>query len=227
MVFYRMLFLVILICVLFPGSAQDTIVVQDLRLWTGVNIEKRFAKDWTVSLGEEVRFKHDISELNYHFTEASLRYRINKNFALEGQYRITRDKKKDNSFETQTRYALDLRYKGRLDFITLMYRLRYQKEVNGWNIFGAEIPYEKYVRHRIVLRYDEMFKIKPFLSAEIFQLFSTGQNPEFEYVRFLGGVRYKAGKVGEFNAAYGFNREISSPQPAMIFLIKVSYTYIF
>jgi hypothetical protein len=221
----RLLFIMVLLNTVLPGSGQEYKVVRDLHLWTGVQIEKTFAKDWTLSLGEEIRFKHDISQINNYFTEAGLRYRISKNFALEGQYRFTRDKKKDNTYENLSRFALDLRYKGRLDFLSIYYRLRYQKEVNGMQIFDMSVPYEKYVRHRLTFRYKDFFRIKPYVSAEIFQLFQPGQNPEFEYVRLLGGVRYKHAKIGEFNVAYGFNREISSLQPAMIYLIKVNYTY--
>jgi len=210
-----------------PVQAQEYKVVRDLHLWTGVEIEKEFAKDWILFVAEEVRFKHDISRLNNHLTEVGLRYRINKNFALEGHYRITWDQKKDGSFETLTRYALDLRYKGKVDFLTLMYRLRYQKEVSGWNLVDPDLPFEKYVRHRFTLRYNDFNHIKPYLSGEVFQLFESNQASRFHYIRVLGGIRYRIPRIGEFNVAYGFNREFVSTNPAMIYVLKVNYTYTF
>jgi hypothetical protein len=209
------------------AKAQEYKVVRDLHLWTGIKIEKEFGKDWTLFVAEEVRFKHDISSLNNYLTETGLRYRINKNFALEGQYRITRDQKKDNSFETLTRYALDLRYKGKVDFLTLMYRLRYQKEVSGWNLADPGIPYEKYVRNRLTVRYNDLMYLKPYVSAEVFQLFEPNQPGRFHYIRVMGGIRYRVPRIGEFNLAYGFNREFKSPNPAMIYVVKVNYTYTF
>lgn len=207
--------------------AQDTTVVQDLHLWSGVKIEKSFAKDWTISVAEEIRFKHDITEINNHFTEAGLRYRINKNFALEGQYRLTFDKNKDASYDLLTRYALDLRYKGRIDFISIFYRLRYQKEVEGWNLLDPNVLYEKYVRHRVRVRYEDLGRFKPYISAEIFQLFEPYQPARYEYVRLLAGLKYNMPRAGSFNLAYGVNRELVKTQPVKIYTIKINYTYSF
>lgn len=219
--------LLFMVCMPSHMVAQDSKVVRDLRLWTGVKIEKSFAKDWTLSLEEEVRFKQDISELSNYFTEAGLRYRINKNFSLGAGYRYTRDKKKDGSFETLTRYNLDLRYRGRIDFLTIDYRLRYQKEVEGFNIFDQQADYEKYVRNRIRIRYNDFKAIEPFVSAELFQLFRPNYFPEFHYIRVIGGLRYEAGKLGDIDLAFGFNREFANIEPFMIYVIKANYTYKF
>lgn len=208
-------------------AAQEIKVVRDLQLWSGAAVEKSFGKNWTVSLEEEIRFKHNISEINNYFTETGLRYRINKNFALEGGYRFTRDKKKNGSYKTLTRYNLDLRYKGKLDFFTIYYRLRYQKEVEGWNLLDQSLPYEKYVRNRIRIGYNDLQKIEPYVSAEVFQLFTPDQYPEFQYIRVLGGLTYDMPKAGSFNIAFGINREFSSVEPATIYNFKINYTYTF
>lgn len=224
--FSRILIAGILLCGQFL-SAQDTVVVRDLHLWTGLKLEKTFAKDFTVFISPEIRFKHDISEINNYFFETGLRYRINKNFALEGQYRLTFDKKKDSSYELLTRYALDLRYKGRLDFISIYYRLRYQKEVEGWNLVNPNNPYQKYVRNRIRIRYEDLGRFKPYVSAEIFQLFEPFQAARFEYMRFLGGVKYVHPSLGSFDLAYGLNLELADTDPTKIYTIKLNYTYSF
>jgi len=208
-------------------AAQELKVVQDLQLWTGVAIEKEIGKNWTFSLEEQIRFKHNISEINNYFTEAGVRYRINKNFALEGAYRYTRDRKSDNSYENLSRYHLDLRYRGRLDFITLAYRLRYQKEVEGFKLYDQMIPYEKFLRHRLKISYTDFTKLTPFVSGEIFQLFRPDYHAEYAYIRVQGGVRYDTRKLGSFRFAYGFNREINEIEPALTFLIKVNYIFQF
>ena len=206
--------------------AQETKVVRDLQLWTGAAIEKSW-KDWSFTLTEEIRFKKNISEINNFFTEAELRYRINKNFALEGGYRFTRDRNRDGSYDNLTRYNLDLRFRASLDQFSIHYRLRYQKEVEGFNLFDSTSDYEKYVRNRIRLRYNKYFRIKPYVSAELFQLFTPDNYSKLHYIRVLGGIRYDAGKVGLFNFAFGFNREFEKIEPAMIYQFKLNYTYQF
>ena len=210
-----------------PARGQDTIVVNDLRLWTGVEVEKSVKKDWTFSLKQEIRLKTNISELNNYFTQAGVRYRINRNFALEAKYRFTRDKKRDGSYQNLSRYSLDLKYRGRLDFITLDYRFRYQKEVEGMRLFDSHEPYEKYARNRITLKYADFKKVEPYLSGEIFQLFQLYEFPRFHFMRFETGVRFDPGKIGEFKLGWGFNREINEPNPVTIYVIRVNYTYSF
>ncbi len=223
----RTVFLFILLCWAYILPAQETKVVSDLHLWTGVAIEKSFAKDWSVFLAEEFRFKHDITVLNNFFTETGLRYRINKNFALEGQYRVTFDQNKYKNFDMLTRYALDLRYKGKISMITIYYRLRYQKEVEGWNLVNPSIPYQKYVRNRISVRYTDFKKIEPYVSGEIFQLFEPNLDARFQYVRVMAGILYTSRKAGKVKLAWGFNRELEDVQPTTIYTLKINYTYSF
>lgn len=218
-------FLLLLLNAALSLLAQETKVVSDLHLWTGVQLEKTFAKDWTVSLGEEFRFKHDISEINNYFTELGIRYRINKNFALQGNYRFTRDRKQDQSYENLSRYNFDLRYKGKLDFLTIKYRLRYQKEMEGFRMAEHNIPYETYMRHRIAFIINKMEFVEPYVSGEIFKLFMPTSYPRFEYMRLLLGLKYDMDKAGEIKAAFGFNRELVSTQPATIYMMRLNYTY--
>jgi hypothetical protein len=223
----KLTFLVIILLAFLHVSAQETKVVRDLRLWTGAKIQKTFAKDWTISLEEEIRFKNNISEINNFFTEVGLRYRINKNFALGGGFRYTQDKTEANTYQGYSRYNFDLRYKGKIDFVTIYYRARYQKEVEGWEFYKMDVPYEKYFRNRIGVRINSLKWIEPYVTAEIFQLFTPTSIPEFHYYRIVAGVGYEPGNFGEFKVAWGFNRELSSAQPAMIYMFRVNYTYAF
>ena len=223
----HLVFSVIILNVITPVASQESKAIQDLQLWTGIKVEKTFAKDWTVSLEQELRLRHNISEISNYFTELGLRYKINRNFALEGDLRFTRDKKRDNSYVNYMRYNFDLRYKGRLDFLTIYYRMRYQKEAEGMDVFDMNALYVKQFRNRITLSVNSLEKIEPYVSAELFQIFTPHYRSQLEYYRVVAGIRYEPGKIGEFDLAWGFNRELSSTVPAMIYMIKINYTYKF
>ena len=90
---YRILLSGLLWIMLAPANGQETKVVSDLGLWTGVEVEKTVKKDWAFSLKQELRLKTNMSEMNNYFTQAGVRYRINRNFSLEAKYRFTRDRK--------------------------------------------------------------------------------------------------------------------------------------
>ena len=95
------------------------------------------------------------------------------------------------------------------------------------DLIDRQIPYEKYLRNRLTIRYNDLKKIAPYISGEIFQLFELYQFPRYHYMRIMAGVRYKPGKIGEFNLAYGFNQELNSTLPATRFILKINYTYSF
>jgi len=202
-------------------------VVRDLRMWTGVKIEKTFAKDWRISLEEEVRLRHNVSEVGKYFTELGIRYRINKNFALGGAFRFTRDRNNAEGFDNMGRYHLDLRYRGRVDFLTLYYRLRYQREADGLNMFDMSVRNEKLFRNRIGLKVNSLDWVEPFVTAEVFQEISPYVAPQFISWRFVAGAAFEPGNFGEIKAGWGFNRELGALQPAMDYLIRINYTYSF
>lgn len=207
--------------------AQDSKIIRDLGLWTGVAIEKTVKEKWTFSLQEEMRLKNDISELYKYFTQVGIAYRINQNFSLNGDYRYIMDRNSEGRFASRSRYNFDLGYKGKLAFITILYRLRYQKEVEGTKIFDLREPYEKYLRHRITFRYNKLRRIEPYLSGEIYQLFEPYQLPRYHFIQVRAGVSYEAGKIGEFKLAYAINRELNSSLPAIFYVIKINYIYAF
>jgi hypothetical protein len=217
--------MILLLCLALPGTAQDNRVVRDLRLWTGAKIEKDFGTDWRLSLEEEIRFKENISEIDNIFTEAELRYRINKNFYLNAGFRYTSDRNDDGSYDGLARNHFSLQYRGRLEFITFDYRLKYQREVEAAKLFERNAPYEKIFRNRLGVRITRLDRVHPYATGEILQVFTPYLSSLYDYWRFVMGVRMTTGKIGEVKLGWGFNRELGVDQPAMIYLIRVNYTY--
>lgn len=222
--FIRLPILVVFLMNWISSPAQEIKVVRDLQLWTGVKLEKSFAKDWTLSLEEELRLKQNMSRVNNYFTEIGLRYKINKNFSLGGGFRYIRDKDQDGSYEGLSRYNLELRYRNKISLLDFNYRLKYQKEVEGTEVFDLNAYYEKQLRNRFTFSINNLNRIEPYFSTELFQVFVPYAGPEFKYCRILAGIQYEPGNFGEFKAAFGIDRELSSTVPASIYLLKINYT---
>ncbi len=210
-----------------PLFSQETKVVRDLNLWTGIELEKSIGKKWTFSVQEEIRFKQDITKINNFFTQASIDYRISKNFSLGGNYRYTRNQGSDGTYENRSRYSADLKYRENLGEFSIYYRLRYQKEIESMDIFSNTLPYEKYVRNKLEARYNGLRKLTPYCSAELFQLHLLNEFPEFNQLRLSAGLIYEPGKNGKTDLGYMIDRELSNYLPYTIFIIKLNYTYSF
>lgn len=223
------LFLALLLSFILPSSliSQEVKVVRDFNLWTGIELEKAITKNFTATLEQEIRFKNNASMINNYFTQAGIEYQINKNFSLGGKYRFIRNLKQNKSFENRSRYCFDLRYKGKIRNISFRYRMRYQKEVESLDLLDQAIPYEKYFRNKVEIRYTRLMDLTPYISAEIFELFQLQEYPEFNQARIMAGVKYTPGRIGSFDLEWGFDRELNSYLPYTFYITKINYSYSF
>lgn len=221
------IFISLLILQARPLDAQDVKAVQDLQLWTGIEVEKTFFNALTISLEEEIRFRKDISELNIVFTQLGIEYDINDNFALAGKMRYSWNKGSDLIYDNEGRYSLDLKYKKQINTFSASYRLRYQNEAESVGPLTNSFAFERYLRQRIAINYTSLKRIRPTLSAEIFHQAEKPIFGSIDQVRILGGIRYKPKYIGQIKLEYGFSRELNTQIPATCFLIKVNYTYSF
>ncbi len=208
-------------------NAQETKVVQYLQLWTGLEVEKSFFSSLTISLKEELRLEKDISQVDNLLTQVGAEYDINKNFSVGGKYRYVRNRGSEGHYENKSRFMIDLKYKADIRDFSFQYRLRQQREVESMNLFLGEESSEKHIRHRITFNYNKLKKIRPSISAEVFQLYELHESFYSENVRVLGGVRYKIQDYGQIKFQYGIERELNTLVPATFFMLKLNYTYKF
>jgi hypothetical protein len=206
---------------------QETKVVRDLKVWTGAGIEKTIGKDWKFSLEEEFRFQKNATQVGEYFTDLKVEYRVDRNISLETGYRYARNRKKNDNFENRSRYNVDLNYEGNTYYLSLRARVRYQKEIEGLQLLSPTIPYEKYFRTRLEVRYNRLGRMEPYLSGEIFQLYEMFEYPKYDKFRLTGGVRLDTGRTGDINMGYGIIRELNSTMPYTYYLLKINYTYTF
>lgn len=225
----RLLIAALIVGVLSTASlmAQELKVVRDLNLWTGVELEKSLSNKFSVSVEQELRLKKNATEINSYFTQAGIEYQISKNFSLGGKYRFIKNQKANNSYENRSRYCFDLKYKGKFQDFTVQYRMRYQKEIESLNLIDRTIPYEKYFRNKVGIRYTRLKDVSPYFYAELFELFQLHEYPEFKQVRIMAGVKYEPGKIGSLDLEYGIDRELSSYLPYTYYILKLNYIYSF
>lgn len=219
--------LLLLIMLSVPAKGQETKVIRDLKVWTGAAIEKSFGNDLKISLEEEVRLQKNATEIGEYFTEAGVAYRVDKNISLEAAYRYARNRKQNDSFENRSRYNFDLNYEGNTYFFSFRARVRYQKEIEGMQLLDQTIPYEKYFRTRVEVRYNRLGKVVPYIHGELFQLYEMFEYPTFDKYRLMAGMRLDAGRYGEFNIRYGIIRELNTFMPYTYYLAKMKYTFEF
>jgi hypothetical protein len=202
--------------------SQDSTVVRDFELWTGVNLKKSFLdKKLDLGLSQEFRLNDNSTRINNYFTELTARYEVYKGLNVGGGFRYIKNNTNDG-YQNERRFQADLSYKHKVDRLSLSYRFRFTNHKPFGEITDDDIT-NKY-RLRFKADYNiKNWKLDPYFSMEGFYATSTNTInyiPEvieesdpvagFEKVRFTLGTSYKIKKWLSIDGFYRIEREFGS-----------------
>jgi hypothetical protein len=201
------------------------VVVRDLEGWAAIGVQKTFFKKLSLSLKEDIRLEHNISELNQFYTQFDVKYTPIKLMYLEFGYRYIRDKE-DEGYFNYGRYNLDLGVKHDIRRFSFDYRFRYQNK----NEFDVSIEDGDYPEHYFRLKIESSYNIKkwkwdPEFSVELFRTYEKYTVPEFDNLRFTLGTAYEFKKLGKLSLFYRIDQEFNAPYPKTTSIIGTAFTF--
>ncbi len=195
----------------------------DIGLWSGVGVEKKINKSFSVNLSTQVRFTDNISIMRAFLGELGVSYKINKHWEVTGYYRyIGRRKKNDEEtgyyYRPYHRFYADLAYDHKLWKLKFDYRLRYQNQFkDDTNTDGLE-PDKSYLRNKFELSYPNKSRFTPFLSTDLFYQLGTG----FDQMRNKAGIEIALNKRNKIDISGFTDYQLQGKQENR-FLFGVNY----
>lgn len=182
----------------FLSQSQD-----GLALWTGVGVEKKINKKFSVNLNAQARFVENLSFAQTYLGEVGLSYKIIKNLEITGYYRfINRRKDETKDFKNRHRFYGDLSYDKKLGVIKVGYRLRYQHQFKDND---GEIGFDaSYWRNKLEVSYPNKTKFTPYISGDLFYQVGSG----FDQLRPKAGISYKINKKSSIDASVFTNVDL-------------------
>lgn len=202
-----------LLLIVFIGFTASAALAQpsDIRLWAGIQLEKKIIKNLSVHLNGQARFIENGSDLGSYIGELGLSYKLNKHWEVAGYYRYIakRDwKPKREVYETEqrNRFYADLMYDHKLGKLKFENRLRYQ---NQFTDVTKEQANRDYLRNKVELSYPNKSRFTPGISADVFYGFGLG----FDVIRYRAGVDVKINKRHSISI-FGFTEQelVETPQ---------------
>jgi hypothetical protein len=205
--------------------SQQIKVTRDFGYWAVVNIQKKLSKDFEINLEQQLRLYTNATTIDDYILDFGSKYKMNKNFKLGANIRYIYNKKRWNETENNSRYNLDLNYKGNISTkLKLYYRLRYQKDIT--NVLSetqmTNVNFSS-IRNRIKIGYKINKNNRLYFSGEIFRSMEIFKSPYFNKTRFYLGNVIKT-KIGDFNCSFGYEQEINTDYPLSFFFLKTVYT---
>ncbi|MBN1951477.1 MAG: DUF2490 domain-containing protein [Bacteroidales bacterium] len=220
----------LLILSLLPGlftQAQDYKVIRDLRLYTGLGIEKSFGKRWDVEFETTLKLEKDATRIDELDFDLYGSFEIFDFLQVGAGYRVALNQKSDGSHEWRQRYLADVELKHVLSRFTLEYRARYQNVDDDFFLYESGATPKNILRNRLLMKYDiRKSKFTPYLFSELYGRLAS--NYPFPTKLKTGiGVRYNLKKFGAIKGFYRIDRELSMPVPYIYYTLGIGYSYDF
>lgn len=149
----------------------------EVRLWTGVNVEKNITRAFSVHLKGQVRRSDDLAVRRSLLGELGLSYKINRRWEVTGYYRYTSRRKWDKEYYKHAylpyhRFYADLSYDRKFWKLKFDCRLRYQHQFR--DDFEGQTHEKSYLRNKLEVAYPNRSRFKPYLSTDLFYKMGTG-----------------------------------------------------
>jgi hypothetical protein len=200
--------------------------IDDSRLWTSVNIKHKFSRKTTMSFVQELRFDHDVTEVDQLFSDLGVEYEAFKNFKVALNYRFI-NKNKFTYYEKAHRMYADVSYKYKGKRFSYTLRERIQDEYAA--IFSSEngkIP-EWLSRTKLTITYNPDSPYKPFISTEAYYLIDNAKEKGegFSRMRYSIGTDYEFNRMHSITIAGIYQSEFSPEFNSLV--LALGYTYEF
>lgn len=195
----------------------------DIGLWTGVGVEKKINKSFSVNLNTQLRFTDNISIMRAFLGELGVSYKINKHWEVTGYYRyIGRRKKNDEGtgyyYRPYHRFYADVAYDHKIWKFKFDYRLRYQNQFkDDTSTDGLEAD-KSYLRNKFEFSYPNKSRFTPYISTDLFYQLGTG----FDQMRNKAGIEIALNKHNKIDISGFTDYQLQGKQENR-FLLGVGY----
>lgn len=200
---------------------------EDAEFWTGISLEKKINKKFTLGLSEEFRFNENVSRIEQFFTNVGLTYKISKNISWGVSYRFVQKQELDNTYNSSNKIYTDLRLKKSISRFSFSLRNRYQfKYVNLFS--EGETNTDNYLRNKLSIKYNvKKSPFTPFIGAETYLKLNKDEYKEIDRYRLTMGTSYKINKESKLSMFYRIEQDINVSEPikANIFGLRYSYEF--
>ena len=204
---------------IFMIFTQHTYGADENESWTKISFEKKINSHLKIDLSQGLRLNEQNTNLKLAFFEGSILYKGSNGIKIGIPYRYTilEDKIK-HRLSLEASYQLSYKYlrlKSRLEYYRI-YNNGYSNSDNGTNLGDL-------FRNKFTIKLKTEKKFQPYISAELFYLYNTGNNPFDEY-RTSCGLEIDLSKKKSINLFYVLKKEgISSSNQNEVNIFGLSY----
>ena len=207
------------------GTKTTRAQTTDFGAWFGFELEKE-VKDWTFSLGEEIRTMDNMNSFRGSYTSFGMDYSPLKHlkFGTSYQFILYNDTEYD---DIQPRHRLNLFTTGDLKWnnFKISLRERVQMTFKDESERDYKMNPKTSWRNRFELEYNiPRCKLTPAFSVETFYQLNNPDENKFDNIRYKLSGSYKLNKRNKFELYGQFDHEINVKDPLDRTIIGIQYS---
>ena len=192
-------------------SAYDR--VRDVCQWNTFSLDKKLSDRWSVGLDEELRFHQNVTQVNQSFTNVGVTFKAFKNVKISVVYRLIQRYQPNRDVSIRHRIYTDLTFKKKSNYLTYIYRTRFQTQVRDYYSSPDGQNLENYWRHKFEVRYNSKGNLKPYVGTEFYYQLQNVRlregNHRFVSSRYQLGLDYIINKKNSIGAYYMLKKEFN------------------
>lgn len=195
----------------------------DFGIWSQITLEKKFTPRFVINLTECIRLKENASQINTHYSQLGLEYKLTQKIDLAFGYRNAQKFKFDETVDYRQRFQLDFVYKLKFKKLKIELQERFQTQFENIGRSSTGLTPQFYFRTKATLSYDLERRITPYCSAELF----LNQYKYIDKLRFRVGFSYDFNKKNSLKTYYMLDQQVQQNNPLSLFALGVAYKYSF
>lgn len=199
--------------------------VDDIGAWFGVTVQGQLTRRLEASISEQIRFHHDVTEINGMLTDVGIEYSITNKLKAGVHYRFI-NSNRDNYYSKRHRVYIDVSWKEKIKFVTFSLRERIQEQFNDYySSENGKIPTWT-LRSKLSAKFDINKKYAPYLSTEVYYLLDNVEEASgITRFRYETGISYDFNRIHSINPFILFQHSRSTGFNDLIYGIMYSYTH--
>jgi len=161
----------------------------DFRGIFSVNLEKKISRSVSFTFMNEEILTYDFTEVGFLFFDAGVKYKINRNFSVNGNYRFLFRRNPDNFYDNR-----QILY-GDIDFVKGKGKWTFGATVRFQTLFYTHVadgykPPLAYNRDKVKAGYRINYYLQPFVESEVFFPLNHPVRKTVDQVRGAVGLEY-------------------------------------
>jgi hypothetical protein len=203
-----------------------TLFSQSSGQWLSLGLDGKITKEIRFEIEQGFRFSDMFSQTQSTYTDFGLAYRFSKEFKLAANYRFIQRGGMFNVLHLENRFSGEMRYKIKLNDLSIGSRLRYLTRFRDYNTsFDGHIP-QRYIRLKFDLDYNLPKGFSATLGAEIFWQLTAYYGTGFNNFWLIAGLNYDISKVDQMSLTFiRQSREFASDDIIFGNVISLSYVH--